>query len=441
MADAGETSSVPSSDQSGGLYSGFERYTTPTDADYSAVMQGGLVVLDTNTLLHLYRYTAQVRTVLLNVIARVGNQLWEPNQVMLEFWRRRESAIRDYRKAADEFNNRVSTAQAETIKAIGTLGNRIGLDAEHKEPLAQPIKKAFEELSSQIAEIMKAGGASELGRNTNIDPVLTALEPILRGRVGGSLDSDSYQAATAEAKRRKTAKEPPGYKDPDDGYGEGDYLVWTQIIKEATARRCDVLFVTGDVKEDWWRKWGNESSAGPRLELLDEFHAKVGRRLFMLQPADFLAKAATVLRVAVAEESVAQARRIDQYQRQGVSSPAAEYALEVTNAIGRVADQQGWDATTMHLDGPIDYEIRSEEKLIGVIVKYLSRPLSMSSIFNYVRRAANEGYSRVLIISHDRIKITESDLKLPTKAHAVYVQWRNKIDDESLSSGISELFG
>lgn len=310
MTDASDT---PDPEQQRGLYSGFERYTTPTTEDYRAVMTSGLVVLDTNALLNLYRYTPRVRTTLLDLLAKAGDTLWEPDQVMLEFWRNREAATRDYDAAAREFDKSVTSAQNITADAIRALGNRIGLDDDHKKDLVRPIEEAFTNLSASVKRTMNHDGATAPSQDTSADPVLAALDPLLRGKVGKALNPEALQAALAEAKRRVAAKEPPGYMDakkPDGGVG--DFLVWRQLLDEASSRRGDALFVTGDVKEDWWRRCGGISSAGPRLELLDEFHAVVGGRLYLLQPADFLIKAAAIFGVKIPAASVVQARQIDE---------------------------------------------------------------------------------------------------------------------------------
>ena len=56
-----------------------------------------MVVPDANVLLNLYRYTDQARDDLLSVLERLGNQLWVPHQVLVEFWRNRDAVLRDPR--------------------------------------------------------------------------------------------------------------------------------------------------------------------------------------------------------------------------------------------------------------------------------------------------------------------------------------------------------
>ncbi len=105
---------------------------------------------------------------------------------------------------------------------------------------------------------------------------------------------------------------PPGYMDQnkDDSAAAGDYLVWEQVLTEAERRKCDVVFVTADVKEDWWRKEAGELR-GPRVELVTEMSLRGHSRLFMLRPTRLLELAREILEVTVHDESVQDADRVD----------------------------------------------------------------------------------------------------------------------------------
>ena len=66
--------------------------------------------------------------------------------------------------------------------------------------------------------------------------------------------------------------------------------------------------MTRDQKEDWW--WRRKTDfIGPRPELTLEYHQLTGRRLFLMRPADLLARA-SVLDVEVDQASSADAERI-----------------------------------------------------------------------------------------------------------------------------------
>jgi hypothetical protein len=60
----------------GGIFDGgLEAYRTVTEEEYSSLLTSGLIVLDANVLLNLYRYHAQTRDDLLAVLARLEHRL------------------------------------------------------------------------------------------------------------------------------------------------------------------------------------------------------------------------------------------------------------------------------------------------------------------------------------------------------------------------------
>jgi prophage DNA circulation protein len=80
----------------------------------------------------------------------------------------------------------------------------------------------------------------------------------------------------------------------------------------------DVLFVTGDEKEDWWWRYRSEF-LGPRSELVVELKTSCERQLYMVRPIDLL-KRASALAVTVREESVEDVARVS--RRESEEHPA-----------------------------------------------------------------------------------------------------------------------
>jgi hypothetical protein len=319
---------------SGGLFTGFEGYATPTVDDYQQAMRQGIVVPDANVLLNLYRYTADARDDLLAVLARLGDRLWVPHQVLHEFWRNRESVLRDPRGTEKTLAD-LTTLRDRAASTFRTWANRVSLPAEKMEHITTLLKSLnddFDAVMSGIDEFADAT-AVEAARDTTKDQVLNALGPILKNRVGSALDKQAYAAAVTEGLRRVEAREPPGYMDKKkgDNTAAGDYLVWRQVLLESQARHCDVLFVTGDVKEDWWRDEQGERR-GPRIELVDELRRQSGAQLYMLRPTQLADYARTALEITVREESVQDIDRVDKF----LSEPQ------------ETLPQGGWNAESLH---------------------------------------------------------------------------------------------
>jgi hypothetical protein len=112
----------------------------------------------------------------------------------------------------------------------------------------------------------------------------------------------------------------------------GNY-VSADILCEAERRRKDVLLITGDVKEDWWRKERGQTR-GPRLELVDELRKRAGVNLFMIRPESLLDLATRLLQdLDVDRESVRDAERVDR------SVSTEEYGGWTQEAVQKLLDQ------------------------------------------------------------------------------------------------------
>ena len=219
----------------------------------------------------------------------------------------------------DATSDELEKHSTEAIKHLRAWSNRVRLPIVDKDRLAETISQAFKAV---IEEVKKQGadGAKELARNTSSDPLLLALAPLLKGRVGPPFSKEDYDKEFKEAIQRGIDKLPPGYMDAkkEDKNSIGDYLIWAQILREAKTRQQDVLFVTSDNKEDWWRKddnkdKGKQKSLGPRPELADELKQFSGKRLFMLPPERLLDWARTVLKdIDVSDESVQDVKQVSE---------------------------------------------------------------------------------------------------------------------------------
>lgn len=321
-----------------GLYYGFEAYRTPTDSDYHALLTGGIVVFDTNALLNLYRYNEQTRRDLFDVMRALGDRLWVPHWVMTEFWRNRETVLQDPRNTVGTLRD-LSSHRDRTLATLHGWANRVGLPGENVDGLTKTLAESFNTVEEGVKRLAYEE-AAEFVRDTNKDPVLAELEPILRGCLGPPLDREAHKRALAEAKLRAEEQRPPGFKDSGKPAerAAGDYLIWVQVLQEAQSKQRDVLIVTGDVKEDWWRKEHGEAR-GPHPELVEEMKAFANVRLFMLRPESLLFRAGPILQINVRDESLQEVERVDR-ALQELSAERRSSQLEVFPGLTRI--KQDW---------------------------------------------------------------------------------------------------
>ena len=298
-----------------GLYDGFEGYRTPTGEELRAVLTSGLVVLDTNVLINLYRFAEQARDDLLRVLERLDGRLWLPHQVLVEFWRNRDAVLRDPRDT-DSVLRSLRRAEANARQALNTWARQVSLPSGRVEEIAGELIDAFQATAESV-DAFADRSAARAAKDTADDPLLARLEPRLAGCVGPPFDEEARAAAEQEARRRIEAKEPPGHRDggKEPALAIGDYFVWEQLLREAARRGGDVLFVTADTKDDWWRTV-HDDRRGPQLSLVAELRRRSGGRLFMQTPAQFLTTAQAALGVTVRETSVEQASEVERAEAQ-----------------------------------------------------------------------------------------------------------------------------
>lgn len=275
-----------------------------------AFFTDGLIILDTNVLLDLYRYTPDARNQVLDALQLIAPRLWLPYQVGLEFVRNRRAVIADrtdkLRRAKAQLERLFQQAwkdiqeAREGVKALlGTFADdEVGqaeldelINTETFEGLIKPWKEVLCEC------IDKLRNSQDIGLNdfsAGSDPILPKVTALYGSRIGTAPDSDELRSNIERAVAyRYPNKIPPGFLDaekPTALQAAGDYLLWEEMIKHArsAATTKRVLFVSGDVKADWyeppgpglnyWRPWPS---------LISEFRIRGNSDILILETKAF----------------------------------------------------------------------------------------------------------------------------------------------------------
>ncbi|MDR7118644.1 PIN-like domain-containing protein [Caulobacter sp. BE254] len=262
----------------------FNWYLEPSSDEIRRVWRNGILTLDANVLLDLYRYHTQTRENLLTAIEGFGKRVWISNQSAREFIRNRKNVIasaertfRDASKSLDELSSNIG----------GVIGNlrgfrlvpRSGLDI-----LGEKILSAI----SESKEMVKSAQESH-PNYLREDDILKRILKVFDGRVGEAFDEVDYAAAIVEAQRRMAEKIPPGYMDDDKDAERpyGDFMLWRQTLEFSKSSSSPIVYVTSEKKEDWWEVRSGKTM-GPRIELMEEAFRYTGQRIIIYQTDSFL---------------------------------------------------------------------------------------------------------------------------------------------------------
>ncbi len=283
----------------------FPEFLQPTNAEFKRIWKEAIFVFDTSVLLSLYDLPENARVKLIEVLNKLGDRVWIPHQVGLEFYRGRL---------------RVIHKKEESHKYI--LGLVKGLEEEvgkhfDSETFNSKVRKLLKSLEKEINTAKTTH--CDWGKKDTIE---IELEKIFKGKIGSAY-SDKDLSKIYEDGRDRYAKEiPPGFKDKDkdekDKTGTkkyGDLVLWMQILDKAKSLKKPIVLVTNEAKGDWWWKLNSTEIVGPRFELKKECQKITGDTFHLYQSDEFVKHAPKYLDVSDVDHSI-----IDQIKKLKESS-------------------------------------------------------------------------------------------------------------------------
>jgi hypothetical protein len=303
----------------------FVGYYPPIDSDYERLWKEGLVVLDTNVLLDLYRLPPVARDDLFSVLELLRDRLWIPHHVGLEFQRQRTTVIATARSATET----AAASIAETLATAKTHLDALELDKHRTGAKPQELMAAVETACNALANDILRVQATQVDVGAS-DAVRDRIDLLLANKVGtGPTSKAELEDLQRDGEDRYSRRVPPGYADatkernPKEAtfihdhltYARkyGDLIIWRQLLAHTKQTGTKtVLLITGDQKEDWW--WRDTGrTLGPHPELVREIRREGGVELFWMYTADrFLEYAPKYTRAQASPDSVKELKQIQE---------------------------------------------------------------------------------------------------------------------------------
>lgn len=291
------------------MKSSFPGHFANGSADVKEIWDNCLFVLDANVLLSLYRFSDATRVELFKVFNSLKERLWIPHQVAQEYLANRLVVIGDQVKSYEDTVRKVEGLK----KSLENVNQAPFVSVETQQAAA----KVFDMLNKEFAQ-----NKDVHDRRIYSDDIKDELEALFEGRVGAPYSRDEMEELLTKGKARYDEKIPPGFADAKKG-GEselfadrckpyGDYVVWLQMINKAKASGVPIIFVTGDVKEDWWLSFQGKT-IGPLPALVQEFQAEANTKFYMYTPHKFLERANEHLKQAVSQVAVEEIKSSEQH--------------------------------------------------------------------------------------------------------------------------------
>lgn len=232
-----------------------------------------IVVLDANILLKIYRSSPDYAEFALECLDRIKDYVCIPFNVHWEYEKHRKD---EYKKKVKSIENSAETCH----QLVLSIGNKI------KGQCGELSKNGYPDIDELVANLIEMVGdleeqfSSYFIKHQNLDFLNNWDEDKVLDLVNSFLKMPEPSATfiykqCREGEYRYKEKTPPGYKDEKkDGVSKyGDLLAWAETYEYAASNNKNIIFVTDDVKEDWWEKL-DDGRILFRKELVKEFSRK-----------------------------------------------------------------------------------------------------------------------------------------------------------------------
>ncbi|MEI2442326.1 PIN-like domain-containing protein [Priestia megaterium] len=302
----------------------FNTYYEYTKEEYDEIWGDGIFVLDANVLLNLYRYTEDTRKELLEILYNISDRLWIPHQIGLEYHSNRVSVILEQIVAFDQITASLSKSSQTVISGLSKDFKKF----KKRHPSIK-IDSITEKIDNYFNNLIKETKQQKEAHPNLLehDNILEIITDLFKDKIGDSYDQNQLNEIFREGEERYKNQRPPGYEDSNAKKGSvryyndliikneyGDLIVWKQIIEKAKNEKKPIVFITDDVKSDWWETVSGRT-LGPKDELVNEFKFETNQNLVMYNTERFMRYASESLKSKLSPEAIEEVEKLNKADR------------------------------------------------------------------------------------------------------------------------------
>lgn len=271
----------------------FREYYPLSQEEHKLIWNKAIIVFDTNVLLNFYRYSPNTFQTFSKILSMLSNKIWIPFQVAEEVHAYRLSVIDNQIKIYYEYRKKLDKLQKD-------------FENEIKSPfisklLLSETKDGFNKIKEEL--LVKEQFFKNLIQNDNI---LDTISNIFDKKIGHPLSKQEFQTILIKEGEKRFDNKSLALFMNDNITGSdryNDLMLWFQLIKKAQSDKCPILFITDEIKNDWWIQ-SESNTFSPNYNLLREFHNMTGELFYMYRAFNFLEYAKTLTKVGDIDETV-----------------------------------------------------------------------------------------------------------------------------------------
>lgn len=250
------------------------------DAFKSLYNSNPTYILDTNIYLNLLRYSKKSSEDLLSIYKILQSNIWIPAQVNLEFHNNLSivegQRVANAKKAITEVKKSINACNQSIVKQLNFF---IRYKFDQSQDIVSKVTTDLAALKKSIEDYSKTNVESQNSGFLDKQDIIDFFTFVYNFSKKQELHPSKLFTIYKDGDIRYKYKIPPGYMDDPRNNSDsakdgvaifGDLILWNEILNYGKEADYPIIFVTSDVKEDWFLL-KNEKPIAPREELLKEF--------------------------------------------------------------------------------------------------------------------------------------------------------------------------
>lgn len=255
-----------------------------------------IIIPDTNILLYLYKCSFNSSQNIVELLKKVEDKVIIPRRVYSEYLLHKEE---EQAKIDRKYDNFTKDLKKQVNEVRGKITSCISESRKYDFPDCDSLQTSIDDTLARVTDAISHYENSLSSEKQNKSAQITNVEQLIQFWIhkGCVLEAPNILRIleyVKEGEFRYRYKMPPGYMDEEEKDKQakkqdnfenrirkyGDLFVWKEIINvgKQAQENTKILFLTNDVKEDWWVIKGEQKEAvRMRDELLREYKAETGK--------------------------------------------------------------------------------------------------------------------------------------------------------------------
>lgn len=247
------------------------------------LLKNAVLVLDTNIYLNLIDFPTELSEKLISIFNKFNSEsrLFVPGTVGYEVIKQLDHNLNALEQQYNTIDNKLDEC-IFGIESIFTSKGKKSFPIKDTKEILDLIKSHFTNLKNEINEKKEPKKDKNKLRESIIE---------LMNNVGPCYSEEEKKELKVFIQSKLEQKLYPGYKEKkEDITKNNDGYIWHQTIQYSKNNNKDIIFVTADIKEDWFNINSETKERSIRQPMINDFMVSSGHKIQLLLLDDFLSK-------------------------------------------------------------------------------------------------------------------------------------------------------